>query len=328
MEKFDPSKQLLDTASKEVAGFLKPVKNWLYVKYFYQNDLIAQLRKKQVDSIVENYDPEPHTQYIYSKSSIKKFFEEIENETKKIKLDDLQYSNKVLIGTMIDASQYFLEEEYMRKKYAKLIAATMDKTKNDLVHRSFARTLEEVSPIEIEILKEVYNKKFFAYCEDILIHMITLYKDGKRLKENPVQGKRRYLQKVIPFIVYIDSSHTQEELQFDLSGESGDLLQISLSILLKTGLIRTTNIQTYTLNDPEVGRYQRAINNEARKYVGKSMIEMNEIKNNLKMYYNLQTVSLDFKYESKFAFYELTEYGKNLCSIILKIDSKDKVSRQ
>jgi hypothetical protein len=69
--------------------------------------------------------------------------------------NDLQEPPMSVVGPALEASKYYVEEETLREMFAKVIAASMDKSKSNSVHHSFVEIIKQLSP------EDALNMTFF-----------------------------------------------------------------------------------------------------------------------------------------------------------------------
>lgn len=70
-----------------------------------------------------------------------------------------------IVGPAIEASKFFIEEEYCREMFAKLIASACDKTKNNSVHPSFPEVIKQLTPIDARFLSAFKDFRTFPVTE-------------------------------------------------------------------------------------------------------------------------------------------------------------------
>ena len=292
--------------AKELEGVLSPLKQWIYSTFTYKLELNYLKRKKEVAKYIDSYDPnleDFEVKPIFDADSVRKYIDEIIFEAQKIAPKDLVFPDKDLIGTIINSSQYFIDDEILRKNYAKLLAATIDNSKANLVHKSFAKTLEELSPIEIKIIDKLFRENFLVYCDSIRVYNISF-------KENPdknlLEKSKKIHIPVEPVVFFKDDTSVVNELSFlDLS--------TSLSILQKTNLVKSTVLAAHSLDNTNLSFNQQEINRLAKKYIKSPKKIARKLLNE---YYNLTEDAYQFAIEPNLQYYELTNYGKAFCNII------------
>lgn len=103
-------------------------------------------------------------------------------DIKEIVLEDLKEPPLAIAGPALDTAKYYLEEEGLRDMFAKLVASSMDKSKDDLIHPSFVQILKELSPIDANNLidiKQLVNADGYA--------PIVGYYIGDNLTDKPIK---------------------------------------------------------------------------------------------------------------------------------------------
>ncbi|WP_312507442.1 DUF4393 domain-containing protein [Lysinibacillus sp.] len=79
-------------------------------------------------------------------------------EIETIPEENLQEPKLSIIGPALEASRFYIEEEELRKMFAKIVAASFDKTKSPNTHHSFVEIIKQITPIEAKILKLFINE--------------------------------------------------------------------------------------------------------------------------------------------------------------------------
>ena len=69
-----------------------------------------------------------------------------------------------LIGPALEASKYYVDKETPRKMFARLIAASLDKRKEDSVHHAFVEIIKQMSPLDARILSIFENPTHLLHC--------------------------------------------------------------------------------------------------------------------------------------------------------------------
>ena len=89
---------------------------------------------------------------IMDELALRKFREECEAEFAKIPEEERVPPRKSLFLSALDAAEYYVEEEELRRMFARLIAATCDMRKASKVHPSFAGIIQQLSPLDAQNL--------------------------------------------------------------------------------------------------------------------------------------------------------------------------------
>lgn len=147
---------------------IKPVArifdNWFFQTYGLKSELKRGKAEKDLKSTLEEYQPRNLDASVlnpmFDEENLLAFKNEILDELLiLVKNDQLIIPNKTDLGLLFDSSKFFLDEEELRKAYAKLIVATADSAKENLVHRSFAEVLKNISANELDLIKDLYKEK-------------------------------------------------------------------------------------------------------------------------------------------------------------------------
>lgn len=81
-------------------------------------------------------------------------------EVSKINPDNVQEPKLSIIGPALEASRFYIEEENLREMFAKVIAGSMDSSKNALIHPSFVEIIKQLSSTDARLLS--YLKRIDA----------------------------------------------------------------------------------------------------------------------------------------------------------------------
>lgn len=118
-------------------GPIKTLDDWWYVTFGHKASEKADMLRVKKEADLENY-----------KQLILK-------ELTPIKEENIQSPQLSILGPALEASSYYIEEEDLRKMFAKLIASTFDKTKNKTTHVSFVEVIKQLSAYDAKLLKEI-----------------------------------------------------------------------------------------------------------------------------------------------------------------------------
>ncbi|QIW57867.1 DUF4393 domain-containing protein [Lactococcus raffinolactis] len=72
--------------------------------------------------------------------------ENLAKNISKIEPDNFKNPELNIIGPALEASKYYIENEDMRNMFAKLLASSMDSSKDDVIHNSFVEIIKQLSP--------------------------------------------------------------------------------------------------------------------------------------------------------------------------------------
>lgn len=92
------------------------------------------------------------------KINTQKFAESISNEILKLPPENIQYPKLNIIGPALDASKFYIEDEELRNMFSKLLASSMDSSKNNYTHNSFVEIIKQLSSLDAENLSILYQE--------------------------------------------------------------------------------------------------------------------------------------------------------------------------
>lgn len=120
-------------------GPIQTVEDWWYISFGQQmNEQAEKLRvKQQID--------------------IDLFKNDLLQEASKINPNNVQEPQLKILGPSLEASKYYIEEEALRSMFAKLIASSMDSSKESIVHSSFVEIIKQLTPLDAENLLSIYK---------------------------------------------------------------------------------------------------------------------------------------------------------------------------
>lgn len=87
-------------------------------------------------------------------AEVKAFEKECIQELEAIPKENRQEPRMCVIGPAIAQAQYFVEEESLRKMFAKLIASASDSRRFTVAHPAFVDIISQLSPFEAKILQD------------------------------------------------------------------------------------------------------------------------------------------------------------------------------
>lgn len=85
-------------------------------------------------------------------AGLEKFKKELNDNINQIPTERLLEPNTRLVLSSLDASKYTVEEENLRKMFARLISKSMDSEYSNYVHPSFVTIIKDMSPLDAENL--------------------------------------------------------------------------------------------------------------------------------------------------------------------------------
>lgn len=142
-------------------------------------------------------------------------------EVSKIEEPNIQEPPLQILGPTLESSKYYIEEEEMRNMFAKLLASSMDKSKNDIIHNSFVETIKQLSPLDAQLIK------YLSFEGTVIFPLSRIIKN---LPDN--EGHRE----IIPIFFFTEK---YDDIDKNVA---------SLSNLERLGLI-STSFETFLSND-------------------------------------------------------------------------------
>lgn len=85
-------------------------------------------------------------------AGLEKFKQDLENNIAQIPTERLLEPNTQLVLSALDSAKYTVEEENLRKMFARLISKSMDSDCKDYVHPCFVTIIKDMSPLDAENL--------------------------------------------------------------------------------------------------------------------------------------------------------------------------------
>lgn len=99
-------------------------------------------------------------------NNLNKYVEDIAEEVSRIPDNELRDEPDIsIMGPALEASKYYIDNEVPRKMFAKLIAASMDKRKEGMVHPAFVDVIRQMSPNDALLLSELENPTSLFVCQ-------------------------------------------------------------------------------------------------------------------------------------------------------------------
>ena len=108
------------------------------------------------------------------------FLKDIVTEVSNIPIDQIQEPKLSVLGPALEASKYYIDDEELRSLFAKLIAASMDNSKNEVLQPAFVEIIKQMSPIDAKNLINLYDIKDK---QNPIVSIILESKDSKNYKE-------------------------------------------------------------------------------------------------------------------------------------------------
>ena len=109
---------------------------WWYYNFGYNMDIKFRQKKQEVENL---------------------FLNNIVSEVSGIPKDRVQEPKMSVLGPALEASKYYIDDKELRSLFAKLVAASMDNSKNDILQPAFVEIVKQMTPIDAEILTNLYE---------------------------------------------------------------------------------------------------------------------------------------------------------------------------
>lgn len=109
---------------------------------------------------------------IKKEAEIRAFRENIEEELSKVHSQEIIEPELNVVGPALEAAKYYIEHENLRKMFAKLIAASMNRTRTEAVHPSYVEVIKQLSPLDAKILTFLANNRNSIGCGSIMLNVI------------------------------------------------------------------------------------------------------------------------------------------------------------
>lgn len=97
---------------------------------------------------------------IKQSDNLKKYQSDIESELKNIPEDKLIEPNISIIGPALEASKYYIQDDLIRRMFAKLIASSMNLDNSSKSHPAFVEIIKQLSPLDASNLKILSSRKY------------------------------------------------------------------------------------------------------------------------------------------------------------------------
>jgi len=229
----EPALNIVNPPTRSIGRFFGDT-----LDFWFSNRELKYAKKKIMDEI-----------------ALRRFREECEAEFAKIPEEELVPPRKALLLPALDAAEYYVEEEELRRMFARLVAATFDIRKARGIHPSFLNIIQQLSPLDAENLIYIRNECPLAlapaYIENISddesesielipLHFPVIYlkttdpKNELALQSHSVASLMR-LGLVQYSVLYEDETYSIADLaQLALEQDSGNLPEI-VSWLIEKG---------------------------------------------------------------------------------------------
>lgn len=98
-----------------------------------------------------------------------KFRNELTQEINHIAPENIQSPKTSIAGPALEASKYYMDEDEIRQMFARLIATSMDKTRNHQAHHAYVEIIKMLSPLDAKNLYYLYTLKDKTICNRKMI---------------------------------------------------------------------------------------------------------------------------------------------------------------
>lgn len=210
------------TSAGVFKGPVQTLQDWWYVHYGYEmSDKAAILKARQ-------------------EANVQKLQQSLLKNVSEIKPENIQEPKLNILGPALEASRFYIEEQELRDMFAKVIASSMDKEKNNQMHPAFVEIIKQLSPDDALFLKEFENTSRLPYGKLIFIEEMKTEFDTNI---NNLNNKNRFpmlpklptmeefmksAPKSYPFIDYFYYSTNRNDIQKN---------KLNISSLSRLGLI-------------------------------------------------------------------------------------------
>ena len=140
-------------------GPAETLSQWWYYSFGYNMDIKYRPKKQEVENL---------------------FLKNIVTEVTNIPKDQIQEPKMSVLGPALEAYKYYIDDEELRMLFAKLIAASMDNSKNDTLQPPFVEIVKQMTPIDAKNLTSLYNIKDK---QNPIVSIILENKDTRDYKE-------------------------------------------------------------------------------------------------------------------------------------------------
>lgn len=95
--------------------------------------------------------------------NLNEFAQSIANKINEIPTDEIKEPRLKIVGPVLECSKYYFEEPEIREMFAKLIAASMDNRKTNKVRTAYTDIIQQLEPLDAEILSRIYSSPLSKY---------------------------------------------------------------------------------------------------------------------------------------------------------------------
>lgn len=123
-----------------LSGPIKSLDDWWY----YQFGKDTELKRNEAQ--------------LLNKSKIEAYKKDIFDEVKKIPAENIKQPQLDIIGPALEASKYYIDAPALRKMFSKLVASSMDISKEQITRSVFVDFVKQMSPFDAKLLS-IFSKK-------------------------------------------------------------------------------------------------------------------------------------------------------------------------
>ena len=91
------------------------------------------------------------------KYKLENFEKDLREKTKDISAEDFQEPPVMISGPTLEALRYAYDEDELRNMYENLLASSMNKNNEAIIHPSYVEIIKQLSPDEAKLLKKISN---------------------------------------------------------------------------------------------------------------------------------------------------------------------------
>lgn len=90
---------------------------------------------------------------------LKVFAESLDDKIKKVPDENIQEPKVSIIGPVLEATKYYLDEEELRECFANLLISSLDDRQNNIIHHAFVDIVKQLDPLDARNLKVISKVK-------------------------------------------------------------------------------------------------------------------------------------------------------------------------
>ncbi|MFE3573933.1 DUF4393 domain-containing protein [Lysinibacillus sp. NPDC059133] len=178
-----------------------------------------------------------------AEQNIEIFKNEIAIEVSKIDSENVVEPKLAIVGPALESSKYYIEEENIRKMFAKLIAASVNKDFANSTVPAFVEIIKQLSSFDASNFVYLYNDQSYGTDPKMAVG---------RLRAQHKNGGQTIVENFFPFP--------------DLNFENLMTYSASIDNLVRLGLINITHGVSYTNKERYDSLYNHPILSELEKY--------------------------------------------------------------